>query len=158
MNHTCWKVSDTWHGGRENLIFRPEPGVPPRLDDPRYSSYQFDGDTIPGTGRDSSFVVLRALIGGECYYWRNGKIRINKDSGDPVISFQRFSRMIGSRKAEFLKISSKSRIFAAADNRNEIRPLQKIPLPSRALAWARRLLWSASSRVSAQSFSPTKSI
>lgn len=109
MNHTCWKVSDTWHGGRENLIFRPEPGVPPRLDDPRYSSYQFDGDTIPGTGRDSSFVVLRALIGGECYCWRNGKIRINKDSGDPVISFQRFSRMIGSRKAEFLKISSKSR-------------------------------------------------
>lgn len=57
------------------------------------------------------FVVklLRALIGGECYCWRNGKIRINKDSGDPVISFQRFSRMIGSRKAEFLKISSKSR-------------------------------------------------
>lgn len=110
--------------------------------------------TIPGTGRDSSFVVklLRALIGGECYCWRNGKIGINKDSGDPVISFQRFSRMIGSRKAEFLKISSKSRIFAAADNRNEIRPLQKIPLPSRALAWARRLLWSASSRVSAQSF------
>lgn len=50
---------DTWRGGRENLIFRPEPGVP-RLDDPRYSRYlQFDA--IPESGRDSSFVKLFSI-------------------------------------------------------------------------------------------------
>lgn len=68
---------------RENLIFRPEPGVPPRLDDPRYLQfhrYQFDGDTIPDSGTDSSQCRFQSCARGMLLFRRrSSKIRINKD-------------------------------------------------------------------------------